>query len=163
MAKKYSVEWWQELKPEKVGKETELLVESALKKLNVRQDFAWHRLPDARAARGALKAQPGDYQYIFHKVFGYIEVKALKHPTRLPATRLTQLPIMNKWEMAGASSVVLVHHYMTGEWRAVSPAVLPVGATSWDLSSFKSHATVEEALNSIIVFDIDLFLGKKRT
>lgn len=50
MAKKYSIEWWQELKPEKVGKETELLVESVLKKLNGQQHFAWHRLPDARAA-----------------------------------------------------------------------------------------------------------------
>jgi hypothetical protein len=51
--KKYSKEWWQSLKPEVVGKETEQLVESLLDQENTRRaDFAWHG-SRTRRQRGA--------------------------------------------------------------------------------------------------------------
>ena len=144
--KKYSIEWWQSLPPEKVGKETEAMVEKLFKEWNGRSDFAWHRLPDAKAARGVLKAQPADYIYRFRSCAGFLEVKALKHEYRLPADRLTQLPTLNKWSMAGSFDLVLVHHYMIGAWRIVSPSMLAPGAPSWDLSRLTTHASAAEAL-----------------
>ena len=152
MAKKYSTEWWNDLAPEKVGKETEKLVEALFNKWNERINFAWHRLPDAKAGRGFIKAQPADYMYRCGSYSGFIEVKALKHAFRLPAARLTQHPTLNKWGLAGSSNVVLVHHYLQGVWRAINVVDLPFGVTSWDLSGFEEHASAEEALLSLGFF-----------
>lgn len=146
--KKFSGEWWRTLPPEKVGKETELLVEKLFKDWNHRQSFAWHRLPDARSARGALKAQPSDYIYRSGMYAGMIEVKALKHPFRLPADRLTQLPTLLKWTLAGSNDLILVFHYLEGVWRLVFADDLPTDATSWDLSNFPQYASAEAALKS---------------
>lgn len=146
--KKYSTEWWQSLAPEKVGKETEKLVESLFATWNEKQAFAWHRLPDARSARGALRAQPADYMYRHGPYSGFVELKALKHEYRLPADRLTQLPTLKKWTLAGAQNVVLVFHYMTGHWRVLRPESLHTGVPSWDLSQHTTYNSAEEALLS---------------
>ena len=92
--KKYSLEWWQAQPPEKVGKETEKIVEKLFVEWNHSQSFAWQRMPDARAARGRLAAQPADYLYRCGKHAGFIEVKALKHECRLPKDRVSQLPTL---------------------------------------------------------------------
>ena len=127
--KKFSPEWWQSLPPEKVGRETELIVEALFKKWNARQDVAYHRMPDAKAARGRLAAQPGDFIYRCGKYAGFLEVKALKAPSRLPAARLTQLPTLHKWSLAGSMDIVLIHHYLAGEWRAIFAEELDTGVT----------------------------------
>lgn len=146
--KKYSNEWWQSLPPEKVGKETERLVEGLFAKWNEKQSFAWHRLPDSKSARNFLKAQPADYIYRSGSSAGFLEVKALKHPFRLPAARLSQLPVIKKWNLAGAQNIVLVFHYMENVWRAVLPSQLPFGVPSWDLSGLPTYPTAEDALLS---------------
>ncbi len=145
--KKFSREWWTSLRPEKVGDATEELVEGLFNALNMRQDFAFHRLPDAKSARGRIHAQPADYIYRSGAHAGFIEVKALKHPFRLPAARLTQLPTLNKWSLAGSSDLVLVHHYMEGLWRCAYCTDLEVGATSWDLRPFLTFPTAQDALS----------------
>lgn len=146
--KKYSPEWWQSIPPEKVGKATEELVEKLFTEWNNSQDFAWHRLPDAKSARGRVKAQPADYIYRKGKHSGFIEVKALKHPYRLPSERVTQLPTLKKWGLAGSENFLLVFHYMFGQWRVTHPGCLEFGVPSWDLSEFPTSASAEDALNS---------------
>ena len=146
--KKFSPEWWQSLHPEKVGGETEKLVESLLKEWNGKQSFAWYRLPDSKAARAYLTAAPADYIYRSGAYAGMIELKALKHDFRLPSGRLTQLPTLKKWSLAGSADLVLVFHYMTGEWRVVSPVDLPSDVPSWDLSYLPTYTSAEAALKS---------------
>ena len=152
--KKYSIEWWHLLPPEKVGKETEKIVEEVLKEWNSRLFFAYLRMPDARAARGHLAAQPGDFLYQCCESSGFIEIKALKHPCRLPASRLTQLPVLRKWDMAGARSIILVHHYMIGKWRVLYPAVLETNVTSWDISEVRTYESAADALESTNYFSV---------
>ncbi len=144
--KKYDPEWWASLPPERVGKETENLVEAVFKEWNKEQHFAWHRLPDAKAARGRLAAQPADYIWRNIAVSGFLEVKALNHPHRLPASRLTQLPTLKKWTLANSKDIVLVHHYMQGLWTACFVKELGFGVPSWDLRDFPSFGTAERAL-----------------
>ncbi len=149
MSKKFSPEWWASLRPEQVGKETEKLVEALFKQWNLdRADFAWHRLPDSKSSRGMVAAQPADYLFRNGQcgASGFVEVKALKHPYRLPSARVTQLPVLKKWGAAGSSDVVLVHHYIEGRWRAVPVAQLEFSVASWDLRALKDYSTAREAL-----------------
>lgn len=146
--KKFSSEWWQSLRPEEAGDATEKLVESLFKDWNSSQDFAWHRMPDAKAARGRMAAQPADYIYRKGETCGWLEVKALKHAYRLPNARLTQLPTLLKWELAGHSSLVLVFHYMENVWRWVKPDLIDPSAPSWDLRNFATFNSAEEALKA---------------
>ena len=151
--KKYTPEWWASLPPEDVGGETEKVVEALFKQMNQRQSFAWHRLPDAKASRGRVNAQPADYTYRSGKYAGFIEVKALKHLFRLPAARLTQLPTLQKWALAGSDDVILVHHYMSGQWRSMAATELKLGETSWDLTEFEPHGSAGAALAATGYFD----------
>jgi len=151
--KKFSIEWWASLRPEVVGNETEKAVEDVFADMNKSQSFAWHRLADAKAGRGRIAAQPADYAYRHHPHAGYIEVKALKHDYRLPASRLTQLPVLHKWDLAGAESFVLVHHYMLGKWRITDTRGLNTGVPSWDLRDEPLFDTPREALVSTGCFD----------
>jgi hypothetical protein len=150
--KKYTVEWWCSLPPERVGKETELIVEGIFTEMNKKQSFAWHRLPDAKSSRGFVKAQPSDYMYRKHHLAGFVEVKALKHEYRLPAPRLTQLPTLLKWSMAGSFDYVLIHHYTTGLWRIMEAQELDTGVPSWDLRKFDTFSSAKQALLSTGVF-----------
>ena len=144
--KKYSAAWWQSLPPEKVGKETEKLVESLFTEWNQWQSFAWHRLPDSKAARAFLKAQPADFVYRSGHFSGFIEVKALKHPYRLPTDRVTQLATLKKWSLAGSQNLILVHHYMEGVWRVLYPSGLDASVPSWDLRNVETYEDAGDAL-----------------
>ena len=152
--KKFSPEWWQSLPPEKSGKETEKLVESLFTEWNKRQSFAWHRLPDSKSARAFLKAQPADYLYRSGQFSGFIEVKALKHPYRLPTDRVTQLATLKKWSLAGSQNLILVHHYMEGVWRVLYPGGLDASVPSWDLRNVETYPDAESALFSTGYFDL---------
>lgn len=144
--KKFSNEWWASLPPEKVGKATEVIIEELFALWNKSQLFAWHRMPDAKAARGRLKAQPADFLYRNGKSSGFLEVKALKHAHRLPSARVTQLPTLLKWSMAGSGDLILIHHYMEGVWRAVKAADLDPSVPSWDLRNVRTFPSAEMAL-----------------
>ena len=152
--KKYSPAWWQSLPPEKAGKETEKLVESLFTEWNKWQSFAWHRLPDARSARGFLHSQPADYIYRSGQFSGFIEVKALKHPYRLPTDRVTQLATLKKWSLAGSQNLILVHHYIEGVWRVLYPGGLDASVPSWDLRNVETYPDAESALFSTGYFDL---------
>ena len=150
MARKFTPEWWAAQRPEVVGKATEKLVEDVFDELNKSMGFAYHRLPDAKAARGALAAQPADYIYFFRGVGGFIEAKALKHVFRLPRDRVTQLPVLHKFDFAGSRNFVIVHHYMTGVWRVVATTELEAGVPSWDLRGLTEYRSANEAVSAAL-------------
>lgn len=144
------LEWWAKARPEAIGKEVERLVEHHFKALNDgHQDFAWHRMPDARAARGALAAQPADYLLAKGGAAIFMEVKALKHERRLPRARVSQLPTLLKWNQAGVESFVIVFHYTTGVWRCVPTKVLDPSLTSWVLDEWQGYQDVGVLINEL--------------
>lgn len=128
------------------------MVEDVFKKWNSRADFAWHPMPDSHSARGRVPAQPADYLYRCGRNSGFIEVKAIDHPFRLTRARLTQLPMLRKWTMAGAQDLVLVHHYRKQTWRLVLVSDLDPSLTSWDLRWCGEFAAPENALNCLGLF-----------
>lgn len=149
--KKYSKEWWQSLKPEVVGKETERLVEQLLDEENTRRaDFAWHRFPDSRAAGRVIAAQPSDYLVANGKKGLLLEAKALSHPYRLPKDKVRQLATMHKFDAAGVRGVIVVHHYLEGVWRCFRATDLELGLPSWDLRPFPTFPSAELALSAYL-------------
>lgn len=132
------------------GKSTEKAVEKVLSAWNeAHSDFAWHRFPDARAAMGRLKAQPSDYLYFAGSFGGLLEVKETKHDYRLPRDKISQLPVMRKFSMAGATNIVLVHHSTTNLWRIAYLSYFEGTPPSWDMSDLPTYASAEAALNTI--------------
>jgi hypothetical protein len=151
--KKFSPEWWTSLKGHEAGKEVEKRVMDLFKDWNSHQAFAYHRLPDSAAARNYLVAQPADLVWRCGKHSGFLEVKALKKTHRLPATRLTQHAVLNKWALAGATNLVLVFHYPDLVWRVANVLDLPFGSVSWDLSKLPAFETAAAALTSTELFN----------
>jgi len=150
--KKHSPEWWESITPQEAGKETETMVEGVFKKWNSRADFAWHPMPDSHSSRGRVPAQPADYLYRCGRNSGFIEVKAIDHPFRLTRARLTQLPMLRKWTMAGGDDLVLVHHYRKQTWRLLLVAELDPSIPSWDLRPYGEFADPETALKALGLF-----------
>lgn len=149
--KKYSKEWWQSLKPEVVGKETERLVEQLLDEENTRRaDFAWHRFPDSRAAGRVIAAQPSDYLVANGKKGLLLEAKALSHAYRLPKDKVRQLATMHKFDAAGVRGVIVVHHYLEGVWRCFRATDLELGLPSWDLRTFPTFPSAALALSAYL-------------
>lgn len=143
------------------GKFAEKEVEKLLTHLNDRVlNFAWERLPDARAAGGRLKAQLCDYLAWWHHsgqasgVSFQIEVKEIAHAFRLPKDKLNQLPKLRKIRRAGGIGIVIVYHTSTMLWR-VMPLEFFNGEAppSWDLSGVPQFPSLDMALNrSTVVF-----------
>lgn len=134
------------------GKSAEKAVEDLFKRWNEQLGFAWHRFPDARAAMGRLSAQPADYLYFSRGGGGFLEVKETKHLHRLAKDKVAQLPVLKKFLHAGADAWILVHHTEIDRWRIVCAHDLTLGAPSWDLSTYETYASAEEALLSTECF-----------
>lgn len=149
--KKYSKEWWQSLRSDQVGKETERLVENLLNEENTRRaDFAWHRFPDSKAAGRVIAAQPSDYLVANGKRTFLLEAKALSHAYRLPKDKVRQLATMHKFDAAGTKGVIVVHHYLEGMWRCFLAKDLELGLPSWDLRGFPTFPSAELALSAYL-------------
>lgn len=126
------------------GKSVETLVQGVLEGIaNNYADFDYSRIYDARSAGGRFPARPGDFEFFYPCVHGLIEVKEVKHDYRLPVKNMTQLPKLRRRDRAGGTILVLVFHSTTGLWRRVALDWLweHKDAASWDLSSWKTHAT----------------------
>jgi hypothetical protein len=130
------------------GKAAEKAVEAVLKKWNNKTEFAYWRLPESRSARSFLAAQPGDMCYFCGDYAGIIEVKSTEHSKRIAKDKISQLAVLNKLELAGASSVILINHSVEDKWRVVLPTQLEMGVPSWDLSGFPLFDSAAEALLS---------------
>lgn len=98
------------------GKWAESEVEKWLDlRANKRLHFAYHRFPDARAARGALASQPCDFlaaeQYLdmdLGQHTWFIEVKETKNERRLPKTKFAQFGRLKVFHLAGVKVLCLV-------------------------------------------------------
>lgn len=139
------------------GKWAEQQVEKVLKKLNEQNvAFAYERLADARAARGAFKAQISDFLYWWKyegafrssvSVSGAIEVKETKHDFRLTKDKLEQLPRMRKVVRAGGIGLVIVYHSTIQKWRQVPLDFLDGDIPpSWDISELPLYDSAAAAL-----------------
>ena len=149
--KKYSKEWWQSLRSDQVGKETERLIENLLNEENTRRaDFAWHRFPDSKAAGRVIAAQPSDYLVANGKRTFLLEVKALSHAYRLPKDKVSQLATMHKFDAANTKGVIVVNHYLESVWRCFRATDLELGLPSWDLRPFPTFPSAELALSAYL-------------
>lgn len=126
------------------GKDAESEVRAQLDKWNKLAGFAFHRLPDARAARGAIAKQPADYLAWYDSSLGErsysiaIEVKEVKDSDyRLDASKITQLPMLHKLMMAGVYCYVLVK-FRSG-WRIADAGNLVLGKPSWNFDELDSR------------------------
>lgn len=78
--------------------------------------FAFHRFPDARAARGGLASQPSDHLVVHRGVVTFLETKETKELKRLPRAKVSQIGMLLKFHLAGASVGVLVHRTEFKDW-----------------------------------------------
>lgn len=120
----------------KRGKEGEKKVDKALKKYDIRADFAYNRYPDAHA--GSLASAPADFEAQLKGVNYKLEVKETEQLHRLPKTNFAgdQRSRMNKWRAAGCQSWVIIWLKSTDKWILASITefpTLPEGVGSWDL------------------------------
>lgn len=88
--------------------------------------FAFHRYPDARAARGALSPQPADYLVAYQwggaytngggKLTWHLEVKETAEKYRLPADKVSQYGKLKMFYWAGVRCSVLVYRSHHNDW-----------------------------------------------
>lgn len=113
-------------------------------------EFDFERQYDARASRGRIPSQTGDFAFYMPGRHGVIEVKEVAHDFRLPKKNFDPA----KWgrlkmrRLAGGEIIILICHTTTKLWRSppfdyfIQHATLP----SWDLSGFDTFGKVSEAL-----------------
>lgn len=130
------------------GKKAEKEVDALLKKWNGKANFTFFRMPDARAAMGRLGASPGDFLYFSGGHAGFIEVKSTEHAFRLARAKVSQIPTLKKFALAGARSFILVHHSTQNVWRILFPGGLSDEVPLWDLSNVDTYPSAEDALVS---------------
>lgn len=134
------------------GKKAEKIVETLLKKLNCGAGFSFFRMPDTRSARNFLAASPADFIYFSTAMSGFLEVKSTTHSYRIAKDKISQLAVLKKFEMAGARSLILIHHSTEDVWRVVTPGALESDVPSWDLREVTTHPSAEAALRSTGAF-----------
>lgn len=135
------------------GKSEEKIVGEILARWNAKYaHFAYTKLADARAARGAIKAQLCDFIVHVPDHFVMLEVKSTAHEFRLAKDKLSQLPNMKKWIDAGATGFALIHHSTLFQWRIVDLSLIATGEPSWDLREFRLYPSAEAALTATGLF-----------
>jgi len=134
------------------GKKAEKIVETLLKNLNGGVGFSFFRMPDTRSARNYLAASPADFVYFSKASSGFLEVKSTTHTYRIAKDKISQLAVLKKFEMAGARSLILIHHSTEDVWRVTTPSALASDVPSWDLRDSPTYPTAEAALLSMGYF-----------
>lgn len=127
-------------------KEATLVLETWSRKST---DFAWHRFPDARAARGLLAAQPADMMVCYKGSFILLEVKECANPRRLPKSKVGQYGMLLKFWLTGAHILVLVFMSATGKWVGLDGEALfqyDECPASFPLHDLKTYDSAAEAL-----------------
>jgi hypothetical protein len=137
------------------GKEAEKEVNDLFTRWNAKEGFSFHRLPDARSARSFLKAQPADFIVAVDPHGGiFVEVKDSQHPYRIAKDKVSQLPTLRKFDLAGMRFLVLVKHTEQRLWRVIPPSFFDGDIPpSWDLRSLPLHESAEAALRSTGLFE----------
>jgi mRNA-degrading endonuclease RelE of RelBE toxin-antitoxin system len=122
---------------------------------NGSSSFAWHRLPDARSARGLLAAQPSDMIVSFATKHGnrtiYLEVKETKDIRRLQKAKIGQYGLLYKFWLTQAHVLVLVFMSTHQQWVMLTGRQLfcyDECPPSFLLTDLKPYDTAAEALSA---------------
>ena len=120
-------------------------------KSNSTTDLAWHRFPDARAARGALAAQPSDLLVVYKDEVVFVEVKETAEARRLPKGKVSQWGVLKKFWWSGASVLVVVFMSAEGKWVLLDPLTLGMDSdddcpASFPLSNLRRFDTAADLL-----------------
>lgn len=142
------------------GKSSEGLVQDWLdEKSKAIIGFNWHRMPDARAARGALGKQPSDflvgmnYNPLLPGRTWWLEVKEVKEGRRLPRSSLRQYGMLKVWSYSSIQPLVVVHHLTWRRWLYLEAGTLfeetadGEAVKSFLLEGIPSFGTHEALLN----------------
>ncbi len=117
---------------------------------NKSTDLAFHLLPDAHAARGALAAQPADLMVVKSGFFYLLEVKETAQLSRLPKAKVSQWGSLKKFYWAGAGIIVLVYMSSLNKWVTLGPLALGMSdetcPASFPLTNLPQYDTAAEAL-----------------
>jgi len=99
------------------GKKAESKLSAYFRQLSSRMEYIFLRLPDAHG--GSATAKPSDFLFLHSGLLYVIECKSTLHNYRLPHGNVdaAQIGRMRRWEMAGASSWLLVYHEALDLWR----------------------------------------------
>lgn len=82
--------------------------------------FVYHRYPDAKAARGALSAQPADYLVSTQGRILHLEIKETKELNRLPKVKVRQYGMLQKWWWGNVAPYVVVYRSAAKDWTYLS-------------------------------------------
>jgi penicillin-binding protein-related factor A (putative recombinase) len=127
------------------GKAAETAVKRRLEVLAKSADFAYARLPDARA--GSFMPALADFMMVRQGVMTLIEVKETQHDYRLvhPNFGEDQVARMRVFQAAGASTLVLIHHSTIKRWRygRVDQFLDRSIGGSWDLRTWPTFKLEE--------------------
>lgn len=122
------------------GKIAETLVRKMLDEHSKQQTFAAIRLPDAHG--GSLVQTLADFLITNKGHTILLEVKEVAHDYRIPVGNF-KLQNRNKlamWELAGATTIVMVFHSTTESWRIIPASWFgKLNTGSWDLREFPEH------------------------
>lgn len=140
------------------GKDAEKAVQSMLKSLGAsHKHFCWERHYDAHSAGGRFQKVTGDYGWYHPGIGGMsyngiIEVKEVKHDTRLPYKNYDAGAVgkVRMRELGGGYVDIFVYHSTSDRWRRVPLSFFLArnGATpsgSWDCSEFPLFNSPMEA------------------
>lgn len=136
------------------GKSAEKEAKKILNLWDKQADFAYYRLPDARA--GSKAPTLADFLLMDSGVMRLLEVKEVAHDFRLPYQNFAvdKVARMKKFVWAGAKGTVWVYSTTTDEWRTMPGEFFfdrdtskPSG--SWDLRAF----TPEKELRKGMLWD----------
>lgn len=112
--------------------------------------LAFHRLPDARAARGVLASQPADAIIVKDGHFYLLEIKETAQTLRLPKAKVSQWGSLKKFYWAGAVPIVLVFMSASNRWVWLEAPNLGMDAeecpASFPLTNLPTFASAGEAL-----------------
>lgn len=115
--------------------------------------FKYHRLPDARAARGALAAQPSDFIVGLRGIASWLEVKETEQVRRLPKAKISQYGQLYSWYLANFQVFVLVYRSKLDDWVILNGYQLfegdAVSLTSFSMDDQPSYPTAAAALAAL--------------
>lgn len=117
--------------------------------------FAFHRMPDARAARGALSPQPADWIVSKHLTGGtfttWLEAKETAESNRLPKAKIRQYGKLLMFHHAGMQARVIVFRSLYSDWVYFDNVdlFLDPSKSSFSFKDKQSFSTWDKALTEI--------------
>lgn len=119
---------------------------------NAVSSFVYHRYPDAKAARGALAAQPADYLVSTRGHILHLEVKETKQLNRLPKAKVRQYGMLLKWWWGNVKPYLIVYRSEAKDWVWLGPEQLfcfDECPPSFDMTQRPKFSTAADVLSHL--------------